>query len=118
MTFINQNKSVIIYTLIAVVMVYQGYEIRHLKQEVMGKVDEIVVIDSEKIIKETTIDLVKNTKTPEEAKEEIKKRIKRLEEGIESFKKKGLTVMEKRCIAGKTVDISEDIAKYMKGRNE
>ena len=49
---------------------------------------------------------------------QIKKRIKRLEEGIESFKKKGLTVMEKRCIAGKTVDISEDIAKYMRGRDE
>ena len=105
--------SILIISMLTTATIYQGYKIRTLEGKLRNKSETIVAIDADKLLREFTINLAKQSISKEEIKQKTQASLQKMNKAIDAFKNQGLIVLDKRCVISGSVDITGDIRKVM-----
>ena len=100
--------TTIVITLIVMVG-YQSYKIHDLTQRVNGKSEEIITIDLSKIIKEMTVNLVRQGLTDKQLAHKTTETLKKIDEVVVAYKSQGFVILDKKAVITGAHDISDDI---------
>ena len=100
--------TAIVVTLIVMVG-YQSYKIHDLTRRVNGKSEEIITIDLSKIIKEMTVNLVRQGLTDQQLAYETTAALKKIDEVVVAYKSQGFVILDKKAVITGVEDISDDI---------
>ena len=100
--------TTIVITLIVMVG-YQSYKIHDLTQRVNGKSEEIITIDLSKIIKEMTVNLVRQGLTDKQLAHKTTEILKKIDEVVVAYKSQGFVILDKKAVITGAHDISDDI---------
>lgn len=100
--------TAIVITLIVMVG-YQSYKIHDLTRRVNGKSEEIITIDLSKIIKEMTVNLVRQGLTDQQLAYETTAALKKIDEVVVAYKSQGFVILDKKAVITGVEDISDDI---------
>jgi len=100
--------TAIVITLIVMVG-YQSYKIHDLTRRVNGKSEEIITIDLSKIIKEMTVNLVRQGLTDQQLAYETTAALKKIDEVVIAYKSQGFVILDKKAVITGVEDISDDI---------
>ncbi|MDA0345558.1 MAG: TrbI F-type domain-containing protein, partial [Proteobacteria bacterium] len=89
----------------------------NLNRKINSKSEAIVVIDAEKILKELTLNLVRENIGKEELKLRTQESLKKMEVAVSAFKNQGLVILDKKCLIAGALDVTEDIRMVMSRNN-
>ena len=105
-----KDKIITAIAVTLIVMVgYQSYKIHDLTRRVNGKSEEIITIDLSKIIKEMTVNLVRQGLTDQQLAYETTAALKKIDEVVVAYKSQGFVILDKKAVITGVEDISDDI---------
>ena len=105
-----RDKIITAIAVTLIVMVgYQSYKIHDLTRRVNGKSEEIITIDLSKIIKEMTVNLVRQGLTDQQLAYETTAALKKIDEVVVAYKSQGFVILDKKAVITGVEDISDDI---------